>query len=260
MKKRRDTRWVVPLLAVAVLALASLTCGSPADQAAIQTVAAHAAQTAASEAKNIAATQAAEAIKAAGTRAAELKVTAVAALATELATKTASPWDVSWLPEDSEGVAGRIDGILVGTGLAGRGQIILDNARNSVVNPAFALAMFRKEASFANPTTRAYANNNPGNINATGGCKGLSAGSSCSGVYGEVGTDGRFGIYASMKDGIAAYFRLLSREYRPGTKRNCPDITCIIKAYCPSSECDTAAYITQITDWTTEYQSQILAP
>jgi hypothetical protein len=120
--------------------------------------------------------------------------------------------------------------------------------------------MFRKEATFAQPNTRAYINNNPGNIIATGNCRGLPRGSNCNGIYGEISTDGRFGIYASMKDGIKAYFKLLNNEYKPGTSRDCADIGCIISAYCPPSDCDTAAYVTQIILWTGRYQLQILKP
>jgi hypothetical protein len=61
-----------------------------------------------------------------------------------------------------------------------------------------------------------------------------------------------------MADGINAYYLLLSSEYKPGTKRNCDDIACIISAYAPSTENDTVAYINQVTEWTQEYQCQIL--
>jgi hypothetical protein len=260
MNRPPNVYWLPPLLAITILALSALTCGTPAEQAAIQTRAAQAGQTAVAEGKKIAETQAAEGKKIALTKAAELKATAIAAIATELAKKTPAPWDVSWIPSDSQHMASKIDSILDGTGLSGQGKIILRDAQENSVNPAFALAMFRKEATFAKPGSRAYSNKNPGNIIATGNCRGLPAGSSCSGNYGEVSTDGRFGVYASMPDGIMAYFRLLRTEYQPGTKRNCSDIACIITAYCPPSDCDTSAYIAQITEWTQQYQSQLLAP
>jgi len=167
---------------------------------------------------------------------------------------------VSWLPSDSQLIIDRINFILSTTGLEGQGATILDTAQESGVNPAFALAMFRKEASFAAPDTRANTNKNPGNISATGDCYGKPANSSCKGNYGEISTDGRFGIYSSMEDGIKAYFMLLKKEYKPGTKRNCSDIACIITVYCPPSDCDTSRYINQITQWTQEYQSQLLTP
>jgi|YNPMSStandDraft_1061717.scaffolds.fasta_scaffold63298_1 hypothetical protein len=247
-------QWI-PIWVAMILLVALLSC-SEAEQAQIQTAAAQAGQTAVAEGKNFAETQAAQ-----------LKETAVAQLATqlaktvtELAKTTPSPLDVNWIPSDSQFVANKIDIILDGTGLSGEGGTILQNAQQFGVNPAFALAMFRKEATFAAPGTRAYNNKNPGNIIATGNCRGLPAGSSCIGYYGEISTDGRFGVYPSVADGIKAYFTLLSAEYKPGTSHNCSDIACIVTAYCPPSDCDTSTYISQITQWTQQYQSQLLAP
>jgi len=241
------------LLVVTALMLLIAGCSRP-EQAQIQTAIVQGKKFAETEAAQLKET----AVAVAQTQAAHLKETAVAQL-TELANKPPSPWDISWIPADSQVAINNIDAILQGTGLAKQGSIILQYAKEFGVNPAFALAMFRKEASFAQPNTRAYRNNNPGNINATGECKGLPAGSSCSGIYGEIGTDGRFGKYASMADGIKAYFMLMNREYQPGTKRNCKDIACIIPYYCPPSECDTSAYIDLITKWTQEYQSKIIS-
>jgi hypothetical protein len=172
--------------------------------------------------------------------------------------ETSLPWDIEYLPDDSQSIVNQINAILDNTGLAGQGDTILDLSKQYEINPAFALAMFRKEASFADPRYRAYSNNNPGNIKATGDCKGLPANQSCHGIYGEISTDGQFGKYLTMADGIKAYYLLLSSEYKPGTKRNCADIACIISAYAPSSENDTAAYIKQVTKWTQEYQCQII--
>jgi len=170
-----------------------------------------------------------------------------------------SPWDISWLLSENAITISRIDNILTGTGLSGYGSTILQSAIDYQVNPAFALAMFHKEANFAAPGTRANKNNNPGNIIATGECRGKPAGSSCSGVYGEVSTDGRFGVYPDMSAGIKAYFQLLNREYAPGSKRNCTDIPCIIQAYCPPSDCDTQKYVDQVTEWGKDYQCQLYA-
>jgi hypothetical protein len=199
------------------------------------------------------------------TQAAALQATAKAGLATQmaevaarLATNPPQPWDTSWLPSDQELVVNNINQILIGTGLENMGGSILQNALLYGVNPAFALAMFRKEASFAQVNTIAYTNNNPGNIIATGGCRGLAAGSACSGNYGEISTNGRFGVYATMQDGVAAYFMLLNREYKPGAKWNCEDINCIINVYAPPIENDTPLYIQQITGWTKDYQLKIL--
>lgn len=170
-----------------------------------------------------------------------------------------SPWDVSWINGNPSDMSVPVDQILLGTGLAGNGDSIIKYAKEFGVNPAFALAMFRKEASFAAEGTRARKNNNPGNIIATGDCRKQAAGLGCSGVYGETSTDGRFGVYPSMDSGIRAYFLLLNREYAPGTKRDCSNAACIIKIYCPPSDCDTQNYIEQINLGTKEYQCQLLS-
>lgn len=172
--------------------------------------------------------------------------------------ETAHPWDTSWLPRDPREVAARIDDILQGSGLAGQGSLILHLSIEYGVNPAFALAMFRKEANLGEQGTRAERNNNPGNIIATGGCRGEPAGQGCTGYYGETGTDGRFGVYPSMADGIEAYFKLLDSEYKPGTKRDCDSMWCIISAYCPPEECETDEYVAQIAGWSEEYQCELL--
>ena len=153
-----------------------------------------------------------------------------------------------------------IESILKNTGLAGSGNAILSNARQYGVNPAFALAMFRKEASFAAANTRADRNKNPGNIIATGNCRGLPADSSCLGAYGEISTDGRFGKYPSMAAGIQAYFTLLFNEYKPGAHYNCRDLDCIIPIYAPASENDVELYKSQIRKWTIDYQCQMTQP
>lgn len=194
------------------------------------------------------------------TQIAEQIATQRANIATQIAEKQPSPWDTSWLPTDRSHVVGKIDQILSGSGLEGQGEAMLTYSLQHGVNPAFALAMFRKEASFAMPGTRAYTNKNPGNIIATGDCRGELAGTACTGVYGEISTDGRFGIYASMQDGIHAYYLLLEREYMPGTSRDCTTISCVISAYCPATECDTDRYVAQIATWTAQYMLTIVAP
>lgn len=170
-----------------------------------------------------------------------------------------SPWDINWLPTDQGAISQRINYILAETGLSGFGETILQAALDYQVNPAFALAMFRKEAVFAASGTRAYKNNNPGNIIATGDCRSKPAGSSCNGVYGEISTDGRFGIFPDISAGIQAYFQLLNNEYAPGSKRNCTDLSCVIQSYCPPSDCDTQNYIDQVSAWSNDYQCQISA-
>ena len=161
-----------------------------------------------------------------------------------------SPWDIGWIPADSEAVASRIDSILVGTGLSGHGAAILQLAQEYGVNPAFALAMFRKEAEFAKQGSIAYSQNNPGNIICGGGTTPL---------YGATGCGVRFGTYDTMADGIRAYFWLLNSEYKPGRKYDCEDIPCIITVYCPPSDCDTARYVEQVVDWTILYKNLLSA-
>ncbi|HUW95003.1 MAG TPA: hypothetical protein VMW58_04395 [Anaerolineae bacterium] len=123
-------------------------------------------------------------------------------------------------------MASRMDSVLEGTGLSGHGAAILEYAQGYDVNPAFALAMFRKEAEFAKPESIACRQNNPGNI-----------------ICG-----GRFGIYDKMADGIRAYFWLLDNEYKPGRTYNCEDIRCIISVYCPPRDCDTARHVEQVVE------------
>lgn len=171
---------------------------------------------------------------------------------------TSLPWNIDFLGSDTKPIIANINMIFENSGLAGEGGTILNLSKQYKINPAFALSMFRKEASFAKPGTRANNNNNPGNIIATGDCKGVPANQACNGYYGEISTDGHFGIYKSMAEGIRAYYMLLSAEYKPGTKRNCEDIPCIISAYSPKEENNTTLYIQQVSDWTEEYQCQIL--
>ncbi len=171
------------------------------------------------------------------------------------------PWDVSWLPSDQNQVINTINSIVTDpsaggspdSGLAGYGSTILYYSLNSIggnpagVNPAFALAMFRKEANFARPGTIAYTQNNPGNLRCAG--------------YGMIDCQNGFAVFASMEDGIKAYFWMLQYQYKPGggwpSNFNCTDITCIITHYCPPSQCDTETYIAQIGQWTQEFMSRI---
>lgn len=187
--------------------------------------------------------------------------------ATLAALQQPSPWDISWAPNDQQAVAAQIDTILAGSGLAGYGGTILNYALTSRdglnpnigpgVNPAFALAMFRKEAEFAKPGSIAERQNNPGNIICKNGTQP---------IYGASGCANGFGVYSSMDAGIRAFFWLLNAQYKPGgvISSNCQDIDCVIRKYCPpghcappGSECDTECYIAQVTGWTQQYQSQL---
>jgi hypothetical protein len=250
---------------ICIVLLLCLSACSPEDQALFDQIARELGDALADEVGEISKTAVSSAEDLAKTQAAGLKATAqaglatqVAAIGTQIAGTPPNPWDTAWLPSDQAFVSDQINRILSSTGLENMGEAILENALTYQVNPAFALAMFRKEASFARVGTMAYANKNPGNIIATGDCRGLPAGSTCSGSYGEISTNGRFGVYASMQDGVQAYFMLLNRQYRPGTGYNCRDIACITNIYAPPSENDSQLYIQQITDWTRDYQQRIL--
>jgi hypothetical protein len=169
---------------------------------------------------------------------------------------SADPWDVSWLPTDRRGERAldqAIDAVLADTGLRGQGTTIRVNAQRHGVNPAFALAMFRKEAGFATRGTLAHSNRNPANIIATGACWGEPKGTRCKGIYGEVSTDGRFGRYASMADGIEAFFVLMEREYAGMT------LHALISRACPPVECDVPRYIALMEQWISDYQHTLLA-
>ena len=79
--------------------------------------------------------------------------------------ETSLPWDLSWISTNlGEDVINRINLILENTGLTEQGGAIFSLSYEFEINPAFALAMFRKEVSFAAPNTRANRNNNLGNI------------------------------------------------------------------------------------------------
>ena len=165
------------------------------------------------------------------------------------------PWDVSWLPTGRSGeraVDQAIDALLQETGLHGQGKTIRENAQRHGVNPAFALALFRQEAGFAARGTLAHRNKNPANIVATGTCWGAPTGTRCKGMYGEVSTDGRFGRYARMEDGIEAFFLLMEREYAGMT------LPALINRACPPVECDVAGYVSAMEEWTLEYQALLL--
>ncbi len=266
MKKQKFSFCIKLALSFSILSILIVICGcSPSEKALVDQLGRELRDAIVEEAGEISKTAVSNVEEVAKTQAAALQATAKAALATQMAEVAArldankpQPWDTSWLPEDQELVVGYINNIISGTGMENTGSAILQDAFTYGVNPAFALAMFRKEASFAKVGTIAYANNNPGNIIATGGCRGLVAGSACNGNYGEISTNGRFGVYSTMQDGVSAYFMLLNREYKPGTKRNCEDINCIINAYAPPPENNTSLYIQQITGWTKDYQQKLL--
>ena len=139
--------------------------------------------------------------------------------------------------------AARIDEILRRTGLEGKGEVIARLAQQYRVPPELALAMFRKEASFAKPGTLAARNNNPGNIKYVG-------------QEGAVEGERGFAKWATMDEGIEAFFKLLNKEpYRRWLDQG--DYRSIIFRYAPPSENDSELYLKQILDWMKEYRQKI---
>ncbi len=84
-----------------------------------------------------------------------------------------------------------------------------------------------------NPGARGIRNNNPLNLGYVPGQQGA------------VGSDGRFGRYGSMADGIAASERQLLRYQAQGTDT----IAKMITRWAPASENETGSYISQVSKW-----------
>lgn len=136
----------------------------------------------------------------------------------------------------------RIDDILRGTNLAGNGDLIARLSRQYNIPAELALAMFRKEASFAANGSLAARNNNPGNIRFVGQ-EGATRGAS------------GFARWNSMDQGIEAYFGLLDRGYRSFIDRR--DWAGLVNKYAPPSENNSTQYTQQITQWMGEYRQRI---
>lgn len=155
-----------------------------------------------------------------------------------------SPGD-SLSPSDAE-LARRIDQkVLSGTGMAGKGSVLVAACRKYQVPVDFMLAIYQKEANFAKSGTLADRNNNPGNLRFAdwqtehGGVK-----------------NGGFTTYPTMDDGIRASVHLLSLgTYRSAVDKR--DWGGVISRYAPSSENDTATYIKQMNQWTSDFRSKL---
>ncbi len=89
--------------------------------------------------------------------------------------------------------------------------------------------------------TRGMRNNNPLNLSYVPG-------------QGAIGSDGRFGQYATMEGGIAASHRQLLRYQDRGLNT----LERIIATWAPPSENDTEAYIRQVSAWTGFRRDQVL--
>lgn len=146
-------------------------------------------------------------------------------------------------PSNPEMVSGaRINDILRGTNLAGKGDLIARLARQYDIPAELALAMFRKEASFAQTGTLAERNNNPGNIRFVGQA-GATSGA------------GGFARWNSMDEGIEAYFKLLDSGYRNFIDNG--DWAGLVNRYAPPVENDSDLYARQIVSWMDAYRQQI---
>ena len=136
----------------------------------------------------------------------------------------------------------KINAILKGTNLAGKGDLIAKLAKQYRIPAELALAMFRKEAGFASNGSLAQRNNNPGNIRFVGQA-GATRGA------------GGFARWSSMDKGIEAYFKLLDRGYRSFIDRK--DWHGLVNKYAPPVENDSDLYARQIIQWMKEYRSRI---
>lgn len=136
----------------------------------------------------------------------------------------------------------KINEILRGTNLAGKGDVIAKLAKQYDVPAELALAMFRKEASFASTGSLAQRNNNPGNIRFVGQA-GATRGA------------GNFARWSSMDKGIEAYFQLLDRGYRSFIDRK--DWAGLVNKYAPPVENDSDLYTRQIVNWMNDYRQRI---
>ena len=248
--KKQPQGWIRIGL-IAVILIVTLSC-SQSDQAFLKTSGAQTAKTAAAGGGSFIETQAEGAGRIADTQSANA--------ATDLASKPLAPWNINWLPVDHQHIIDKIESILNGTGMSGKGSLVLHYGLQYMVNPAFGLAMLRKESNFDQPGTQSNKNNDPGNILASGGCENASAGDICIGLYGEISTDGKWGVFQSLDEGIKAYFMMLNEEYGPSLTNSCTDVACVVTIYCQYTGCDTAPTIDQVSQWTREYQDRILAP
>ncbi len=136
----------------------------------------------------------------------------------------------------------KINEILRGTNLAGKGDLIAKLSKQYNIPAELALAMFRKEANFAATGSLAQRNNNPGNIRFVGQA-GATSGA------------GNFARWDSMDKGIEAYFKLLDKGYRSFIDRK--DWQGLVNKYAPPVENDSNLYARQIIQWMGEYRGQI---
>lgn len=145
-------------------------------------------------------------------------------------------------PPPTAEAARNVNRILRGTGLEGKGELMLRLSKKYDIPVELALAMFRKEASF-NRFGYAPQNNNPGNIRFKG-------------QAGAVRGAGGFAKWGTLDEGIEAYFKLLNGPtYRKFVDRK--DWDGLVNVYAPPSENDTGLYVRQVKQWITQYHREI---
>jgi peptidoglycan hydrolase-like protein with peptidoglycan-binding domain len=157
---------------------------------------------------------------------------------------TTGPGPVTPGPVDGSKAA-KLNAMLTGSGLAGKGEHILAMAKKYNVPVELGLAMFWKEAQW-NKTGVAPGNNNPGNLRFAEWERELG------GV-----PNGGFTKFPTLDKGIEAYFRLLgSSTYRSFVDNK--DWAGLVNKYAPPSDGnDSALYARQITEWMAKYRAQL---
>ena len=117
---------------------------------------------------------------------------------------------------------------------SGTGKKFFDSGKQYNIDPAAALAFFRKESTFGKYGVAAKTKS-IGNIKCT-----------TSNCY------NGFNSYNTWDDGIEAWYKLISGKTYVGVGLD--TIEEIIPKYAPSSENDTQLYITQVKQWMNEYR------
>jgi hypothetical protein len=148
-------------------------------------------------------------------------------------------------PSDAQLARAIDEKVFAGTGLAGKGAVLVEAARKYRIPIDFALAVYQKEASFAKSGTLADRNNNPGNLRFADWQK----------EHGGV-PNGGFTRYPTMDDGIRASMHLLSMgRYKDAVARR--DWGAVISIYAPSSENNTELYIKQMNEYTANFRQKL---
>jgi LysM repeat protein/peptidoglycan hydrolase-like protein with peptidoglycan-binding domain len=150
-------------------------------------------------------------------------------------------------PSDAQ-LAQRIDQHLSGTGLAGYGKTIVDQARKDRVPVDLVMSMLQKESSFLSPENNlSRANNNPGN---------LRWADWESQFGGKPGGPGNFTTFPNVEQGLRAHVHLLGTVYRNEVDNR--DWGALVSRYAPPFDGnDTGLYIQQMYDYTKQWQQKL---